>query len=204
MEDPSGKLRLYKCKGMASLFAPRMQALMAAGPKSYGHMSNSDSCNCGPLGIKTTPVKRRKLLTKKSEELVMHSVSEMVWLCNPVATQGSADTHHFNQQSHFFAVVILTEGKSTKGQSKNRWARSIPFELDGDLFAVDLEEGYRPVGPRNSSWDRQRKTGAGNGDLEDEEFSGMEVTARPTTSNNLTPPASLKVTYRCVCVCVCV
>ncbi|XP_067089915.1 extracellular sulfatase Sulf-2a isoform X3 [Osmerus mordax] len=154
VEDPSGKLRLYKCKGMASLFAPRMQALMAAGPKSYGHMSNSDSCNCGPLGIKTTPVKRRKLLTKK-------------------------------------------KGKSTKGLSKNRWARSIPFELDGDLFAVDLEEGYRPVGPRNSSWERQRMTGAGNGDMEDEEFSGMEVTARPTTSNSLTPPAALKVTYRC-------
>uniref|UniRef100_A0A8K9USD2 Sulfatase 2a n=1 Tax=Oncorhynchus mykiss TaxID=8022 RepID=A0A8K9USD2_ONCMY len=29
LEDPSGKLRLYKCKGMASLYAPRMQALMS-------------------------------------------------------------------------------------------------------------------------------------------------------------------------------
>uniref|UniRef100_A0A8C8JDG4 Extracellular sulfatase n=1 Tax=Oncorhynchus tshawytscha TaxID=74940 RepID=A0A8C8JDG4_ONCTS len=30
VEDPSGKLSLYKCKGMASLYASRMQALMAS------------------------------------------------------------------------------------------------------------------------------------------------------------------------------
>uniref|UniRef100_A0A8C7W219 Sulfatase 2a n=1 Tax=Oncorhynchus mykiss TaxID=8022 RepID=A0A8C7W219_ONCMY len=43
LEDPSGKLRLYKCKGMASLYAPRMQALMASsGSQQWvGHVSNS-------------------------------------------------------------------------------------------------------------------------------------------------------------------
>uniref|UniRef100_A0A8C7CNJ2 Sulfatase 2a n=1 Tax=Oncorhynchus kisutch TaxID=8019 RepID=A0A8C7CNJ2_ONCKI len=43
LEDPSGKLRLYKCKGMASLYAPRMQALMASSRSQQwvGHVSNS-------------------------------------------------------------------------------------------------------------------------------------------------------------------
>lgn len=89
--------------------------------------------------------------------------------------------------------------KSSKAVSRKRWARSVSFELDGDLYAVDLEEGYRPLGSRNSSWARDRRRGVWNED-DNEEFSGMGVTAKPTTSKKLTPPAALKVTYRCCCV----
>lgn len=85
--------------------------------------------------------------------------------------------------------------KSSKSVSRKRWARSVSFELDGDLYAVDLEEGYRPLGSRNGSWARDRRRGAGNED-DNEEFSGMGVTAKPTSSNSLTPAAALKVTYR--------
>ncbi|KAL0978596.1 hypothetical protein UPYG_G00172720 [Umbra pygmaea] len=157
VEEASGKLRLYKCKGMASLQAPRMQSLMAnSGSQQWvGHVSNAgDNCVCGTLGDRIPPLKRKRLLTKKKV-------------------------------------------KPGKGLSRNRWARSLPFELDGDLYAVDLEEGYRPVGRRNTSW-----AGAGLGanlleDNDDDHFSGMGVTVTPTTGNTLTPPAALKVTYRC-------
>lgn len=93
------------------------------------------------------------------------------------------------------------ELQSSKPVSRRRWARSVSFELDGDLYAVDLEQGYRALRSKNSSWasDRRRGGGAGNED-DGEEFSGMEVTAKPTTLDKLTPPAALKVTYRCVCV----
>uniref|UniRef100_A0A8C8H2V6 Sulfatase 2a n=1 Tax=Oncorhynchus tshawytscha TaxID=74940 RepID=A0A8C8H2V6_ONCTS len=70
VEDPSGKLSLYKCKGMASLYASRMQALMASsGSQQWvGRVSDAgDSCDCGPLGPKHSPLKRKRLLTKKSE-----------------------------------------------------------------------------------------------------------------------------------------
>lgn len=89
--------------------------------------------------------------------------------------------------------------KSSKTVSRKRWARSVSFELGGDLYAVDLEEGYRPLGSRNSSWARDRRRGVGN-EEDNEEFSGMGVTAKPTSSNRLTPSAALKVTYRCCCV----
>uniref|UniRef100_A0A665VL35 Sulfatase 2a n=1 Tax=Echeneis naucrates TaxID=173247 RepID=A0A665VL35_ECHNA len=132
VEDPTGKLRLYKCKGMASLYAPRMQALMASDPDvQYS--------------------KHIPLFPSYSDSSVS-SYSEM---------------------------------KSSKTVSRKRWARSVSFELDGDLYAVDLEEGYRTLGSRNSSWE------------DNEEFSGMGFTAKPTTSKRLTPPAALKVTYRC-------
>uniref|UniRef100_A0AAZ3S7F3 Extracellular sulfatase n=1 Tax=Oncorhynchus tshawytscha TaxID=74940 RepID=A0AAZ3S7F3_ONCTS len=68
VEDPSGKLSLYKCKGMASLYASRMQALMASsGSQQWvGRVSDAgDSCDCGPLGPKHSPLKRKRLLTKK-------------------------------------------------------------------------------------------------------------------------------------------
>uniref|UniRef100_A0AAZ3Q6H0 Extracellular sulfatase n=1 Tax=Oncorhynchus tshawytscha TaxID=74940 RepID=A0AAZ3Q6H0_ONCTS len=139
VEDPSGKLSLYKCKGMASLYASRMQALMASsGSQQWvGRVSDAgDSCDCGPLGPKHSPLKRKRLLTKKKV-------------------------------------------KSGKSLTKNRWARSVPFELDGDMYAVDLVEGYRPMGLRNTSWPGERRRGAGLLEDNDEEFSGMGVTARP-------------------------
>ncbi|XP_029630719.1 extracellular sulfatase Sulf-2-like isoform X1 [Salmo trutta] len=157
VEDPSGKLSLYKCKGMASLYASRMQALMTSSVSQQwvGRVSDAgDSCDCGPLGPKHTTLKRKRLLTKK-------------------------------------------EVKSGKSLTKNRWARSVPFELDGDMYAVDLVEGYRPMGLRNTSWPGERRRGAGLLEDNDEEFSGMGVTARPPTNKSLTSTAALKVTYRC-------
>uniref|UniRef100_A0A8L0DUJ8 Sulfatase 2a n=1 Tax=Oncorhynchus mykiss TaxID=8022 RepID=A0A8L0DUJ8_ONCMY len=138
LEDPSGKLRLYKCKGMASLYAPRMQALMASsGSQQWvGHVSNAGDI----------------IITLKLRNLVTPS-----------------------------------EVKSTKSLTRNRWARSIPFELDGDLYAVDLEEGYRPVGLRNTSRPGERRRGAVLQEDDDEEFSGMGVTARPTTTGGCFP-----------------
>uniref|UniRef100_A0A8C7CYX7 Sulfatase 2a n=1 Tax=Oncorhynchus kisutch TaxID=8019 RepID=A0A8C7CYX7_ONCKI len=124
VEDPSGKLSLYKCKGMASLYASRMQALMA-------------------------------------------SSGSQQWV-----------------------------GRSFQ------WLMYLPYQcllncLDGDMYAVDLVEGYRPVGFRNTSWPGERRRGAGLLEDNDEEFSGMGVTARPPTNKSLTPTAALKVTYRC-------
>lgn len=70
VEDPTGKLRLYKCKGMASLYAPRMQALMAGGVAQLS-AANSNGCKCGSVGLKNTSVlKRKRMLTKKSTFLI--------------------------------------------------------------------------------------------------------------------------------------
>lgn len=74
------------------------------------------------------------------------------------------------------------------------------YELGGDLYAVDLEEGYRPLAPRNISWGRDWNGGVGGEegrDIEEEESSGIGPTAKPTSSRSLTPPSALKVTYRC-------
>uniref|UniRef100_A0A8C5GFG3 Extracellular sulfatase n=1 Tax=Gouania willdenowi TaxID=441366 RepID=A0A8C5GFG3_GOUWI len=153
VEEPTGRLRLYKCKGMAGLLAaPRMQALMSSGPAHMSLASNSDECHCEDDGFKTFLLKKKRLLKKT---------------------------------------------KSSKDVSRKRWARSISFEVDGDLYAVDLEEGYQPMGMKNSSWTGDPGTGGWNEEEEVEEFSGMGVTTRPSTSNTLTHPAGLKVTYRC-------
>lgn len=96
------------------------------------------------------------------------------------------------------SVSSYSEMKSSKTVSRKRWARSVSFELGGDLYAVDLEEGYRPLGSRNSSWARDWRRGGWN-EEDNEEFSGMGVTVKPTSSSRLTPPAALKVTYRWRC-----
>lgn len=55
--------RLFKCKGMAGLYAPRALGLMAANRGQInGAHSASDYCDCEP----SVPLKRKKALTKKS------------------------------------------------------------------------------------------------------------------------------------------
>lgn len=105
----------------------------------------------------------------------------------------NADKHNPLLPSSSFSsgssVLSYSEVKPSKVVSRKRWARSVSFELGGDLYAVDLEE----LSSSNSSWARNRN------EEDSEEFSGGGVTARPTTSttNRLTPPPALKVTYRC-------
>lgn len=89
--------------------------------------------------------------------------------------------------------------KPAKSISRKRWARAVSYELGGDLYAVDLEEGYQPLGPRNTSWGRDW-TGLGGQEMEEEqeeESSGMGPAVKPTSGKSLTPSSALKVTYRC-------
>ncbi|KAG9260463.1 extracellular sulfatase Sulf-2-like [Astyanax mexicanus] len=141
VEDSSGMLRLYKCKGMAGLYAHRAQGLMASAGQLYQPGSPPQHCDCEPVG----PLKRKKMLTKKKL-------------------------------------------KPKKSPSRNRWARSVPH-LDSNVYTLDLEEGYQPILPKNLSQTLGRKQASYG---TSEEFSGMEP-----TDNSLTPPAALKVTYRC-------
>ncbi|KAI5612392.1 extracellular sulfatase Sulf-2 isoform X4, partial [Silurus asotus] len=75
--------------------------------------------------------------------------------------------------------------KTVKSYSRNRYARSLSVEIDGDLYAVDLDDEYQPVNRRNLSHSHQ----------EEEMFSGMGPETQ--TSNSLALPSSIKVTHRC-------
>ncbi|KAE8576311.1 hypothetical protein XENTR_v10004145 [Xenopus tropicalis] len=66
VEDPSGKLRLHKCKGMAGLAATAQIRSKSPNLMSNYYSSNSDECNCDSLSYKIPPLgRRKKLLTKK-------------------------------------------------------------------------------------------------------------------------------------------
>ncbi|KAI4896723.1 hypothetical protein NFI96_024012 [Prochilodus magdalenae] len=142
VEDPSGMLRLHKCKGMAGLYAPHAQGLMASNAQLYQPGPLRQLCDCEPA----MPFKGKKMLTKRKL-------------------------------------------KPKKSLSRNRWARSLPTYLGSNVYALDLEEGYRPITPKNISHTMGRKQTIYRGN---EEFSGMEP-----TDNNLMLPAALRVTYRC-------
>ncbi|OCT62348.1 hypothetical protein XELAEV_18043428mg [Xenopus laevis] len=66
VEDPSGKLRLHKCKGMGGLAATT--SIISKSPNLMSNYYSSDECNCNSLSYKLTPLgRRKKLLTKKSK-----------------------------------------------------------------------------------------------------------------------------------------
>ncbi|TRY59706.1 hypothetical protein DNTS_002505 [Danionella cerebrum] len=62
IEDNTGMPRLFKCKGMAGLYAPRALGLMAASRgQTNGVHSGLGFCDCEPA----KPQKRKKAITKK-------------------------------------------------------------------------------------------------------------------------------------------
>lgn len=82
--------------------------------------------------------------------------------------------------------------KSKKSVPRNRRARSAPYDLDSDVFTLDLEKGYQALNLNNTRLILGRKQAVY---LENEEFSGMGPA--DTNFNSLTPSAAaLKVTYR--------
>ncbi|MGH0183884.1 UNVERIFIED_CONTAM: hypothetical protein FKN15_013207 [Acipenser sinensis] len=65
VEDAMGKLRLHKCKRMASLTVAGK--LGVANMKSQLYRRNSGNCDCDITDFQMSPVKRKKLFSKKSE-----------------------------------------------------------------------------------------------------------------------------------------
>ncbi|MBN3304048.1 SULF2 sulfatase, partial [Amia calva] len=154
VEDQTGKLRLHKCKGMASLSVARKPGLASMKAQLYGQ--SSDGCDCDVPDLRMSPFKKKKLLSKK-------------------------------------------KFKASKNYSRNRSSRSVSVELNGEVFTVDLEDGYQPITPRNLS--RRHSFGEEGEDglegQEDDDFSGMGGTSSPSTNNDLLVPSSIKVTHRC-------
>lgn len=84
----------------------------------------------------------------------------------------------------------IPELKTKKSLPRNRWARSIPYHLDSNVYTLDLEKGYQPLNLNTSLMLGRKQAVYG----ENEEYSGMGPA--DNNFNTLTPPAALKVTYR--------
>ncbi|XP_041953864.1 LOW QUALITY PROTEIN: extracellular sulfatase Sulf-2b [Alosa sapidissima] len=178
VEDATGKLRLYKCKGMTSSSPLRknqnqnqspssLKAQLFQRSSSHHHHHHHhqpaaaaaaaaaslspDGCNCRLPLYRVNPFKKSKMLSRKKL-------------------------------------------KALKSYSRNRFTRDISMEIGGDLYAVDLGDPYRSMAPRNRSQNR-----APGSQDEEEEFSGMGGFTVPpqTNSNSLALPNSIKVTHRC-------
>ncbi|KAG8447109.1 hypothetical protein GDO86_014532 [Hymenochirus boettgeri] len=66
VEDPSGKLRLHKCKGMAGMAASPEGSRTSPNLMSNYYNSNSEECNCDDLSYKMASLgRRKKLIVKK-------------------------------------------------------------------------------------------------------------------------------------------
>lgn len=67
VEDANGKLKLHKCKGLASLMAPDSnKEISNLLPKYYS--KNNEDCSCDENEYKLSPIgRRKKLFSKKSK-----------------------------------------------------------------------------------------------------------------------------------------
>ncbi|XP_041080664.1 extracellular sulfatase Sulf-2-like isoform X1 [Polyodon spathula] len=150
IEDAMGKLRLHKCKRVASLTVAGKLGM--ANMKSQLYRRNSGDCDCDITDFQMSPVKRKKLFSKKKM-------------------------------------------KTNKNYARNRSSRAVSVELNGELYSVDLEDGYQPVMPRNSS--KRLSEGGREEEMEDEGFSGTGSLTSHSIPNKFLMPSSIKVTHRC-------
>ncbi|XP_012991926.1 extracellular sulfatase Sulf-2b isoform X4 [Esox lucius] len=114
----------------------------------------------------------------------------------------NCDQSPFFRLSAFKKNKLLSKKKmkAIKSYAGNRFSRSVEMEIGGDLYAVDLEDGYQPVpAPRNHSQTVARVRAPGSRDDTEDDFSGMGVTVNPKTSSNslAAVPSGIKVTHRC-------
>uniref|UniRef100_A0A3P8ZWC2 Extracellular sulfatase n=1 Tax=Esox lucius TaxID=8010 RepID=A0A3P8ZWC2_ESOLU len=91
----------------------------------------------------------------------------------------NCDQSPFFRLSAFKKNKLLSKKKmkAIKSYAGNRFSRSVEMEIGGDLYAVDLEDGYQPVpAPRNHSQTVARVRAPGSRDDTEDDFSGMGVT----------------------------
>lgn len=83
---------------------------------------------------------------------------------------------------------LLSKRKFKQSYIRNRSIRSVSIELEGEVYDLDLDEGFDPVVPKNVS---KRH------DVVDEEDENMSESSGTGNSNELTVPTSIKVTHKC-------
>uniref|UniRef100_A0A8D2KSW3 Extracellular sulfatase n=1 Tax=Varanus komodoensis TaxID=61221 RepID=A0A8D2KSW3_VARKO len=151
VEDASGKLKLHKCKGMASLTAAgSSKAISNLLPKYYSQ--NSEDCNCEENEYKLSPVGRRKKLFSKKK---------------------------------YKASYI-----------RSRTIRSVSVEFNGEVYNLDLEDGYQPVLPRNITNKHKYDKGAEGGEDDEDDKDVGEYSGTGSVLENPAPNL-IKVTHRC-------
>ncbi|XP_078275172.1 extracellular sulfatase Sulf-2-like [Rhinoraja longicauda] len=83
---------------------------------------------------------------------------------------------------------LLSKRKFKQSYIRNRSIRSVSIELEGEVYDLDLDDGFHPVVPKNMT---KRH------DLVDEEEENMGESSGTGNSNELIVPASIKVTHKC-------
>lgn len=83
---------------------------------------------------------------------------------------------------------LLSKRKFKQSYIRNRSIRSVSIELEGEVYDLDLDEGFDPVVLKNVS---KRH------DVVDEEDENMSESSGTGNSNELTVPTSIKVTHKC-------
>ncbi|XP_078092646.1 extracellular sulfatase Sulf-2-like isoform X1 [Mustelus asterias] len=84
--------------------------------------------------------------------------------------------------------TLFSKRKFKQSYIRNRSIRSVSIELEGEVYDLDLDEGFDPVVPKNFT---KRH------DVADEEEENMAESSGIGNSNELIVPSSIKVTHKC-------
>ncbi|XP_078411384.1 extracellular sulfatase Sulf-2-like [Cetorhinus maximus] len=84
--------------------------------------------------------------------------------------------------------TLFSKRKFKQSYIRNRSIRSVSIELEGEVYDLDLDEGFDPVVSKNIT---KRH------DVADEEEENMGESSGTGNSNELIVPSSIKVTHKC-------
>ncbi|XP_072096740.1 extracellular sulfatase Sulf-2-like [Mobula birostris] len=79
---------------------------------------------------------------------------------------------------------LFSKRKFKQSYIRNRSVRSVAIELEGEVYDLDLDEGFDPVLPKRH-------------DVADEDEENMGESSGTGNSNELIVPSSIKVTHKC-------
>ncbi|XP_038659168.1 extracellular sulfatase Sulf-2-like isoform X2 [Scyliorhinus canicula] len=84
--------------------------------------------------------------------------------------------------------TLFSKRKFKQSYIRNRSIRSVSIEFEGEVYDLDLDEGFDPVVSKNIT---------NRHDVADEEDENMAESSGTGNSNELIVPSSIKVTHRC-------
>uniref|UniRef100_A0A673J939 Extracellular sulfatase Sulf-2-like n=1 Tax=Sinocyclocheilus rhinocerous TaxID=307959 RepID=A0A673J939_9TELE len=113
VEDATGKLRLSKCKGMASLSAVQKPSVSSIKSQIYLQSMSADvsvnsapqGCNCEPKSYRLSTFSKNKLLAKKSE--YDHSQVRSESVCASIETHDGQKREYMHQRECVCACVCV-------------------------------------------------------------------------------------------------
>uniref|UniRef100_A0A670XU53 Extracellular sulfatase n=1 Tax=Pseudonaja textilis TaxID=8673 RepID=A0A670XU53_PSETE len=131
VEDANGKLKLHKCKGLASLMAPdSSKGISNLLPKYYS--KNNEDCSCDENEYKLSPIGRRKKLFSKKKYKTSYIRSRSI---RSVSVELDGKVYNLDLEDGYQPVLLWNVTKKPQNSQESEGGREVDDAKDMEEYS---------------------------------------------------------------------